>query len=90
VVHDTGGGGEDHVSELTGGQELDDPFFEIAQAYVITGGDDTGLVEAIVSFSILHVYSGGGGKFSPAVKLNDLQGIFISTMIPVKSKTRED
>ena len=47
VVHDTGGGGEDHVSELTGGQELDDPLLEIAEADVVAGRDDTGLVEAI-------------------------------------------
>lgn len=48
VVHDTGRGGENHVSELTGWQELDNPLLEIGQADVVAGGDDTGLVEAAV------------------------------------------
>jgi len=48
VVHDTGRGGEDHVSELTGWQELHNPLLEIGQTDVVAGGDDTGLVEAAV------------------------------------------
>lgn len=48
VVHDTSRGGEHHVSELTGRQELDDPLLEIGETDVVAGGDDTGLVEAAV------------------------------------------
>ena len=45
VVHDTGGGGEDDVTELTRRQELDNPLLEIAELDVVAGGDDTGLVD---------------------------------------------
>jgi hypothetical protein len=48
VVHNTGRGGEDHVSELTRWQELDNPLLEIAETHVVAGGDNTGLVEAAV------------------------------------------
>jgi hypothetical protein len=48
VVHDTSGGGEDDETELTRGQELDDPLLHIAELDVVAGGDDTGLVDAAV------------------------------------------
>ncbi|TVY50686.1 Tyrosinase-like protein orsC [Lachnellula cervina] len=48
VVHDTGRGGQDHVSELTGRQELDNPLLEVAEADVEARGDDAGLVETAV------------------------------------------
>ena len=48
VVHDTGRGSQDHVSELTGRQEFDNPLLKVAEADVEAGGDDTGLVEAAV------------------------------------------
>lgn len=45
VVHDTGGGGQDNVAELTGGQQTDSPLLEVCKLDVVAGGDDTGLVE---------------------------------------------
>ena len=48
VVHDTGGGGQDDETELTGGKELDDPLLNIAELDVVAGGDDTGLVDTAV------------------------------------------
>ena len=48
VVHDTGGGGQDNVAELTSGQQLDDPVLEVVETDVVTGRDDTGLVETAV------------------------------------------
>jgi hypothetical protein len=48
VVHDTGRGGQDDETELTGGKELDDPLLDIAELDVVAGGDDTGLVDAAV------------------------------------------
>ena len=48
VVHDTGGGGEDDVAELTGRQELDNPLLEVAELDVVAGRDNTGLVDAAV------------------------------------------
>ena len=47
MVHDTGRGCEDNVSELTGWQELDNPLLEIGEADVVSWGDDTGLVQAV-------------------------------------------
>ena len=46
VVHDTGGGGEDDVTELAGRQETGNPLLDLVQLDVETGGDDTGLVDA--------------------------------------------
>jgi hypothetical protein len=48
VVHDTGGGGQDDVTELTRRKELDDPLLDIAELDVVAGRDDTGLVDAAV------------------------------------------
>lgn len=48
VVHDSGGGGKDDVTELTGWEEVDDPFLEISNADVEAWGDDTALVETAV------------------------------------------
>ena len=45
VVHNTGRGGHDNIAELTSGQELDDPLLEIGKADVVTGADDTNLVD---------------------------------------------
>jgi hypothetical protein len=48
VVHDTGGGGQDNVTELTRRKELDNPLLHVAELDVVAGRDDTGLVEAAV------------------------------------------
>ena len=47
VVHDTSGGGQDDIAELTSGQQLDDPLLEVGQTDVVAGGDDTSLVETV-------------------------------------------
>jgi len=51
VVHDTGGGGEDDVTELTRWEKLDDPLLEITEADVVSWGDDTSLVESAVQLN---------------------------------------
>jgi hypothetical protein len=48
VVHDTGGGSEDDVAELTRRKQLDNPLLEVAELDVVAGRDDTGLVDAAV------------------------------------------
>jgi hypothetical protein len=48
VVHDACRGGEDNVTKLTRGQQLDDPLLHVAELDVVTGRDDTGLVDAAV------------------------------------------
>ena len=45
VVENTGGCGEDDVSELTRGKKFDDPLLKITELDVVAGGDDTGLVD---------------------------------------------
>ena len=51
MVHDTGGGSQDNVAELTGRQQLGDPLLEVGEADVVAGRDDTGLVEAAVELN---------------------------------------
>jgi hypothetical protein len=48
VVHDTGGGGEHDVTELTGWEELDNPLLKVGDADVVAWGDNTSLVQAAV------------------------------------------
>lgn len=48
VVHDTGGGGQDDVAELTRGQELDGPLLNVGELDGVAGVDDTALVETTV------------------------------------------
>ena len=48
VVHNTGRGGENDVTELTRGEKLDDPLLHVAELDVVAGRDDTGLVDAAV------------------------------------------
>jgi hypothetical protein len=48
VVHDTGRRGEDDKTELTRGEQLDDPLLHVLQLDVVAGRDDTGLVDAAV------------------------------------------
>ena len=45
VVHDTSGGGQDDVAELTRGEQLDGPLLEVAELDGVAGVDDTALVE---------------------------------------------
>jgi len=48
VVHDTGGGGQDDETELTGGKKLDSPLLEVTELDGVAGVDDTALVETAV------------------------------------------
>jgi len=70
VVHDTGRGGKDNVTELTRWKELDNPLLEVTELNVVTRADDTGLVEAAI---VLDVYSPSIYKVYhiPAVELDD-------------------
>jgi hypothetical protein len=45
VVHDTGGGGQDDVTELTRRKELSSPLLEVTELDGVAGVDDTTLVE---------------------------------------------
>lgn len=54
VVHDTSGGGENDVSELTRWQKLDNPLLELTEADVVSWGDDTGLVETIYKLDLFQ------------------------------------
>lgn len=51
MVHDSSGGGQDDVAELTGGQQLDNPLLEVTELDVVAGGDDTSLVETAVQLN---------------------------------------
>ena len=45
VIHDTSGGGQDDVAELTRGEELGSPLLEVTELDGVAGVDDTALVE---------------------------------------------
>lgn len=45
VVHDTGGGGQDNVTELTGRKKLGSPLLEVTELNGVAGVDNTTLVE---------------------------------------------
>lgn len=47
VVHDTGRGGQNHVAELTRGQQTDGPLLKVGQLDVVAGRNNTSLVEAV-------------------------------------------
>ena len=47
VIHDPRRCRENNVSELTGGQKLDNPLLEISQAHVVSRRDDASLVQAV-------------------------------------------
>ena len=46
VVHDAPGGGQHHVSKLSGGKEVVGPLLNISDGDIEPGGDYTALVEA--------------------------------------------
>ena len=46
VVHNSSGGGDHNVSELTGGEEVPQPRLELLDGHIVTGADDTTLVDA--------------------------------------------
>lgn len=45
VIHDTVRGGEDDVTEVTRGEEGDDPLLELLDLDIETGRDDSALVD---------------------------------------------
>lgn len=51
VVHDTGGGGKDDLTERSGGEEQVDPVLDGVNGDVESGRDDTGLVESTVQLN---------------------------------------
>lgn len=48
MVHDTGGGGQDDVTELSGWQQVSSPFFNITNLDVKSWRNDTTLVQSTV------------------------------------------
>ena len=48
VIHDASRCGENNVAELTGRKELHDPLLEVSKLNVVSGGDNTSLVQATV------------------------------------------
>lgn len=55
VVHDTSGGGQDDVAELTRRQQTDGPLLQVGQLDVVAGRDDTSLVETAKELAWLQI-----------------------------------
>lgn len=70
MVHDTSGGGEDNVTELTGRKKSDDPLLHVTELDVVARADDTSLVEAEESLADAMEDSVTLEDL-PAVKLDD-------------------
>lgn len=51
VVHDTVGGGEDDLAELSGGKNVVDELLEVSDFEVVSGGDDSALVQSSVQLN---------------------------------------
>lgn len=51
MVHDTGRGGQNDVTELTRRQESDDPLLKVGDLDGVTGGNASGLVDAAVQLN---------------------------------------
>ena len=51
VVHDAVGGGEDDLSELSGGEDVVDELLEVLELEVVSGGDHAALVESAVELN---------------------------------------
>jgi hypothetical protein len=45
VIHDSEGGGQHHVTELTGRKHIDNPLLHVLDGHIETGGDHTTLVD---------------------------------------------
>ena len=69
MIHDTSGGSEDDVSELTRWQELNNPFLEVTELNVVAGADDTGLVNAVILLD--RSLRRGSAYVLPSVELDD-------------------
>jgi hypothetical protein len=51
VVHDTIGGGQDDLSELSGGEDVVHELLEVLKLEVVAGRDNSALVEAAVQLN---------------------------------------
>jgi hypothetical protein len=51
VIHDTSRSGQDQVTELTSGQQVSGPLFELGELDVETGRDNTTLVDTTVELN---------------------------------------
>jgi hypothetical protein len=81
VIHDTSRGSENHVSELTGRKELDNPLLEITEADVVAGRDDTSLVESAVELD---------DNLAGAVVINFLELADVSVLLHDREELDDD
>lgn len=50
MSEDSLGGGEDEMSELSGGEDVGGPLLEVGEEDIVTGGDDSAFVDATNEF----------------------------------------
>ena len=48
VIHDSVGGGQDDLAELSGGKNVIDELLEVLQFKVVSGGDNAAFVKSAV------------------------------------------
>ncbi len=71
VVHDAVGGGEDDLSELSGGEDVVDELLEVLELEVVSGGDHAALVESAVKLN---------DNLARALVINNLELIDVTYM----------
>ncbi len=71
VVHDAVGGGEDDLSELSGGEDVVDELLEVLELEVVSGGDHAALVESAVELN---------DNLARALVINNLELIDVTYM----------
>jgi hypothetical protein len=87
VIHDARRRGQDHVSELTGREQLDDPLLQVGKTDVVPRGDDTGLVQA-ANESVSREWTREEGQSLPAIQLHhDLAGPVVVDLLELSNVT---
>eukprot|EP00009_Paramoeba_aestuarina_P002337 CAMPEP_0201506188 /NCGR_PEP_ID=MMETSP0161_2-20130828/117_1 /ASSEMBLY_ACC=CAM_ASM_000251 /TAXON_ID=180227 /ORGANISM="Neoparamoeba aestuarina, Strain SoJaBio B1-5/56/2" /LENGTH=125 /DNA_ID=CAMNT_0047900217 /DNA_START=93 /DNA_END=470 /DNA_ORIENTATION=+ len=64
VIHDSVGGGENNVPELTGGEEVDHPLLNLVVSNIESGGDNPALVDPTIELN---------NDFAGSVIIDDLK-----------------
>jgi nitrogen regulatory protein PII len=80
VVHDTIGGGQDDLSELSGGEDVVHELLEVLKLEVVAGRDNSALVEAAVEVN---------NNLSSAGVINDGEVIDVSVLLHALEESDE-
>ena len=81
VIHDSLVGSKDNVSELSGGEDLNEEFLEVLELNIESWGNDSTFVESSVKFD---------DDLSGSLVINDLEVIDISMLLHLSEELDDD